>query len=100
MRVAGTHKSIRQPCTVLFRMLQPPLPFHLGVELLQIVLRELIERYMPDCRDNMIIYNVLVAVFRRFAKRRLTIGLISQIYPLTKGPVRLEPFHQLAELVP
>ena len=72
MRVAGTHKSIRQPCAVLFRMLQPTLPFHLGIELLQIVLRELIKRYMPDSRDNMIVDNVLVAVFRRFAKSRLT----------------------------
>ena len=100
MRVAGTHKSIRQPRAVLFRILQPPLPFHLGVELLQIVLRELVQRYMSDGRDNMIVDNVLLAVFRRFAERGLTIGLIPKIYPLTKGHVRFEPFHRLAELVP
>ena len=100
MRVAGTHKSIRQPCAVLFRILQPPLPFHLSVELLQIVLRELVQRYMSDGRDNMIVDNIFVAVFRRFAKSRLTIGLIPKIYPLTEGHVWLEPFHRLAELVP
>ena len=88
--MAGAHHSVGQALAVIFYksasapFLQP------CVELLQIVLRELAERYLAYFGDDMVIYPVFIALHRRLPDLGLGEVLKPEIHPIAKRNVRLE----------
>ena len=89
--VTGAYHAIRQAGAVEIAADAPPVPFQLRVELLEVALRQLVQRDFIDVRNDVIVDPILIALLRRDPQAGLGPGLIPQVDPLAEGHVRLRP---------
>ena len=80
--VAHTHHSVGQPFAVLVGEALPATFLEPTVELLQVVLRQLIQRDVPNLRNDMQADAALVGLLRSWADLRLGVILIPVCQPV------------------
>ena len=95
--MTGTYQSVGYPCTAGLGVLKPAVLLEICVKLLQVVLRELTERYRADGWDDVLIDTVFVSGSCGFPQCRLAEVLIPEVKPIAEGHVRLESLGNLAE---
>ena len=66
--VAGAHHAVREPRPVDVRPRLAPGLFELGVELLEVALPQLVQRYLAQPRNNVLVDAVFIGFLRRNAK--------------------------------
>ena len=86
--VTGAYHAIRQAGAVEIAADAPPVPFQLRVELLEVALRQLVQRDFIDVRNDVIVDPILIALLRRDPQAGLGPGLIPQVDPLAEGHIR------------
>ena len=89
VHVAGPHHAVGQPLAVVFRVEEPSALFQSGVELLQVILCQLIQRDVSQFRDNVPIDPALIARTGGGSKLRLRVVLIPEVHPLSEGHFEL-----------
>ncbi len=89
--VARAHHAIRQAGAVEITANAPTIPFQLRVELLQVTLRQLVQREFSYVRDDVMVDPIFVALLCRDPQAGLGPGLIPQVHPVAEGHVRFCP---------
>ena len=74
---------------MLFHQDQPPAGLQPGVELLQVILGQLVQRDMPDLRDDVLIDPVCVALLSSDTQLRYAVGFVPECDPVPEGHVLL-----------
>jgi hypothetical protein len=88
--VASTDHSVRQAFAVVLRMEEPPVLFQSGVELLQVVLCQLIQRDVTQFRDDMQVDPVFISCTGGSPEFRLGVVLIPEVHPISEGHFGLD----------
>ena len=88
--MAGPHHAVGQPLAVVFRVEKASALFQPGVELLQVVLCQLIQRDAAQFRNNVLVDPALIARPGGGAELWPGVVLIPEVHPLPKGHVRLD----------
>ena len=88
--MASTDHSVRQAFAVVLRMEEPPVLFQSGVELLQVVLCQLIQRDVTQFRDDMQVDPVFISCTGGSPEFRLGVVLIPEVYPISEGHFGLD----------
>ena len=83
--VAGAHHAVGESRPVYVRPRLAPGLFELGVELLEVALPELVQRYLSQPRNDVLIDAVFVGFLRRDPQARLGVRLVPQVHPLPEG---------------
>ena len=102
--VAHTHHSVGQPFAVLVGEALPAAFLESAIELLQVVLRQLIQRDVPNLRNDMQADAALVGLLRSGADLRLGVIFVPVRQPVPEGHLRphffgLQPAAFLLELL-
>ena len=102
-RVAHPHHAVGKSRAVLLRQTLAAILFQPPVELLQIILRQFVQRDLPDLRQDMVVDDIFVVVLRGGAERRLAVGFIPVAQPVPEQHIRLNfsvipPYHAFGEL--
>lgn len=102
--VTHTHHSVGQPFAVLVGEPLPAAFLESTVELLQVVLCQLIQRNVPNLRDDVQADAALIGLLRSWADLRLGVILVPVCQPVPEGHLRphllrLQPAAFLLELL-
>ena len=102
--MAHTHHSVGQPFAVLVGEALPATFLEPTVELLQVVLCQLIQRNVPNLRDDVQADAALIGLLRSWADLRLGVILVPVCQPVPEGHLgphllRLQPAAFLLELL-
>ncbi len=91
--------SVGKPLAERFDMQLSSACLFLCVELLQIGLRQLIQRYLPDFGNDVVVDAVFILAFRGDAERVSAVGLIPEVDLFTERHIRLYLFRDSAVLL-
>ena len=102
-RVAHPHHAVGKSRAVLLRQTLAAVLFQPPVELLQIILRQFVQRDLPDLRQDVVVDDIFVVVPRGGAKRRLAVVFVPVAQPVPEQHIRLNfsvisPHHAFGEL--
>ena len=102
--VTHTHHSVGQPFAVLVGEPLPAAFLEPTVELLQVILRQLVQRNAADLRDDVQADAALIGLLRSWADLRLGVILVPVCQPVPEGHLRphllrLQPAAFLLELL-
>ena len=64
--------------------------FQIGVELLEVILRELVELNMSQSREDVQIDPMLIGNHSAFTNTRLTVSFVPEFQPVTEGHFRVD----------
>ena len=103
-RVAHPHHAVGKARAVLLRQTLATVLFQPPVELLQIILRQFVQRDFPDLRQDMVVNDVFVVVLCGGAERRLAVVFVPVAQPVPEQHIRLNfsvisPHHAFGELM-
>ena len=87
--VAGAHHAVGQSRCVFFHVLLSSVPLQPCVELLQIVLRQLVQRYLADVGDDVIVDSLLVVLLSQRSDGRRGVVLVPEVDPIAEGHIGL-----------
>ena len=101
--MAHPHHAVGKARAVLLRQTLAAVLFQPPVELLQIILRQFVQRDLPDLRQDMVVDDVFVVVLCGGAERRLAVVFIPVAQPVPEQHIRLNfsvisPHHAFGEL--
>ena len=101
--MAHPHHAVGKSRAVLLRQTLAAILFQPPVELLQIILRQFVQRDLPDLRQDMVVDDVFVVVLCGGTERRLAVVFIPVTQPVLKQHIRLNfsvisPHHAFGEL--
>ena len=77
--MAGTHHTVGQSRSVFLNVLLSSVPLQSCVELLQIVLRQLVQRYLADLGDDVIVDSIFVVLLCQRSDGRLGVVLVPEL---------------------
>ena len=101
--MAHPHHAVGKARAVLLRQTLAAILFQPPVELLQIILRQFVQRDLPDLRQDMVVDDIFVVVPRGGTERRLAVGFIPVAQPVPELHIRFDlsvipPHHAFSEL--
>lgn len=102
--VTHTHHPIREALSIEIGTDKPSVLFQVGVELLEILLRQLVQRDPAQLRNDMPVDGAPAAVLSGGAEPGLGVVLIPEVHPLPEGHVgadllRFRAAHRLHQLL-
>ena len=89
--MAGAHHAVGQSRSVFLNVLLSPVSLQPCIELLQIVLRQFVQRYLADLGNDVIVDAVLVVLLSQRSDGRLGVVLVPELHPIAEQHIRLAP---------
>ena len=88
--MTGAHHSVGQAWAIYVCLIKASAFFQIGVELLEVILRELIQFDMTKCRQNMQSDSPLVTVSCAFPNAWFAVVIVPELQPVAKGHFRID----------